>query len=401
MFLFMCLCFGSTAQENRCGDNKKWVNWSDGPEGAGICQPKDLLGDCIAVSKRYAGYWSNCPCYKLNSREALTECVSEAQERLNSECVKRRDQKFAGAWPRDSICMMCSGIELTQLESCTQDATQNNMVNVEFQADCLERANSYGDAWPKGQLCNCEEIDSSETFNRCEEEAKGNARRVANVEQVNIAAACGDENSARSCCEKKKEFFKSFWPSDTICECSLMMRGGRPPSAGKINVVKQNVIACIEEADQKATTECASNSQEYIKYTTNGCRVKKPGANYGRSICVQKDSEVLKKFIKSAPAPTFDFYLAIENYLSSAGTRDNCIEESREKFISAYQSKCLGYIKELQEGKRQTLICDEGTKENPMCDQYCEDKAKEVYGDKKPSSDEIASSYFDSGPRAF
>ena len=62
-------------------------------------------------------------------------------------------------------------------------------------------------------------------------------------------------------------------------------------------------------------------------------------------------------------------------------SRKECVNESKQNFITAYKMRCLEIIKEIEseKGGSFTLICDEGTKQNPQCEQYCERKAEKTY----------------------
>ena len=350
----------------------------------------------------------------IDIRRQPAQQQGDGDSSLRSACRETKKRYPNQYWPNSCDCSQALPSNI--LEQC-----KNKVGNaLELVEDCENRKKGLENVWD----CNCQDVPSMYYgsvdvgggiqyasqevvgyLQSCQARAEGKAESTERVAEVNMAACDSENSDVIKCCNTKQEFYGSyFWPSGSECHCGAMgqtLARARLGGNSVLNNTQKKVIACIQEADQKAKGECTLKSRDYIENTTGGCQdVQRSSANYATSVCKDNNSGVLEKFIESAPYPTFDFSQAVENYLSSSsvGARDNCIKESRKNFISAYKLRCLGIIENFQDGKKQTILCDKSaTKKNTMCDQYCQGEAEDKYGTSTPSSDEIAGAIYSSG----
>ena len=371
---------------------------------------------CMYLQSQFEEYWS-CNCGNLSSRMQDIDSVAGAPTSIDAAAQAAEQLKV-------------KQFVVERIKSCQVNAQQIKNKIAGLFAHCLKQRRGYEDYWPTSSDCDCENFrevghgntalssndlrDLEEGINYCRKTAEGGKYRTEEANRTvklsdspvsnvgDLAEVCDGQSDPYNCCSAKKTFFKSFWP-DPGYECSCMRITsslGRARFAGKNaegsdvikllrNKAQEEVINCIRTAEQNATKECIGRCEHYVNSSTIGCpNSNKPDCS---RICVLDDEGILENFLELS-GKDLEIYKAIESNITDQ--RQDCVSESKKKFISAYKKRCMGIINKLQEEKKQTLLCGpNATKENTRCEEYCRDKAENKYGEE-PRGDQIATEIY-------
>ncbi len=357
-----------------------------------ICQPAMLLGECQDAQRKYKNHWECASCHHLSSFDTLSECKRQSEE--NRQQAVESEVSASGC-PENEVRIMGTCVDVnSQREADARTFTQNA---------CRDAKKHYPRYWPNDQFCNCSRTISSEAIERCisrakEERDRSEFRRSIASQDGGYLQMCKGDNLPTSCCRTKRDAFGWFWASDDRCHCDSVagryteaqgfsLEGGVDARGmEKLRNLEKEVVRCIT----RSKNNCVSLCQQYIERSKRGCR-NSISTSYCNTAC---DPDRMNSVSKTDKGNQLAFYKFMEDdFLSDP--RKSCLGYLEEKFILSYKSKCLDMIGKIQSEKRQTILCGKGTKEDPQCEEYCEDKAKNVYNSwGSPEGADIATQVF-------
>ena len=349
-------------------------------------------------------------------------CLSAVATNTFEKCNSAKQQSNQNFWPDHNPECNCDNYNPnlhtnTGLDNEELATFERDMMSCSKMAQCKEQEHEYGHFWPTGSLCNCSTSVPENTLSRCVAEAQANRdedakMRAADYDAASTNSPCGGNQDPGSCCQNKEEYFKALWPHSAgngSCDCDEMqmrLRSSGGQNRGDlVSETNTQVNKCIAKAEEDAKRACVSACENYANMSTHGCQNHRTSSHCA-SDCLDKGmlESLINEGLSADPSGGFEilqkkkFYTIMENAFPS-GARNNCITETKQKFLRVYKEKCLEVIEKLQaERKRQNKVAvllhgNAATEQNPLIEEYCDKKAEDKYG-REPTRAQIADGVF-------